>query len=65
MVTILIKYQPLCGVTYPVAEVDRKDGLPALLEEEDDHEREGVGGDTSFRLAVNVAQLEEQKQPNI
>lgn len=46
-----------------MTQVDGEDGLLPLLQEENDHEGEGVGGDTAFSLAVNVAQLQrEEKQ---
>lgn len=44
--------------TYPAAQVDGEDGLFPLLQEEDDHEGEGVRGDATFSLAVNVTQLQ-------
>lgn len=43
-----------------MAQVDREDGLLPLLQEENDHEGEGVGGDASFSLAVDVAQLQRE-----
>lgn len=46
---------------YPVAQVDGEDGLLPLLQEENDHEGEGVGGDAALSLAVDVAQLQEGK----
>lgn len=47
---------------YPVTQVDGEDGLLPLLQEENDHEGEGVGGDSAFSLAVNVAQLEREEK---
>lgn len=47
--------------TYPAAQVNRKDGLFPLLQEEDDHESEGVRGDAAFSLAVDVTQLWRKK----
>lgn len=47
---------------YPVAQVDGEDGLLPLLQEENDHEGEGVGGDAALSLAVDVAQLQEGKR---
>lgn len=43
--------------TYPAAQVHGQDGLLPLLQEEDDHEGEGVRGDAALSLAVNVTQL--------
>lgn len=45
-------------LTYPGAQVDREDGYFPLLQEENDHEGEGVRGNTTFSLAVNVTQLQ-------
>lgn len=50
----LVDYSPS---TYPAAQVDREDGLLPLLQEEDDHEGQGVGRDAAFGLAVDVAEL--------
>lgn len=46
-----------------MTQVDGEDGLLPLLQEENDHEGEGVGGDTAFSLAVNVAQLQREEKP--
>lgn len=48
--------------TYPAAQVDREDGLFPLLQKEDDHEGEGVWGDATFSLAVDVTQLRRKKK---
>lgn len=48
-------------LNYPVTQVDGEDGLLPLLQEENDHEGKGVRGNASFSLAVNVAQLQEDK----
>lgn len=45
-------------LTYPTAQVDGKDRLFPLLQKEDDHEGEGVWGDATFSLAVDVTQLQ-------
>lgn len=44
-------------VMYPVAEIHRQNGLLPLLQEEDDHQREGVGRNPALSLAVHMTQL--------
>lgn len=45
-----------------MTQVDGEDGLLPLLQEENDHEGERVGGDAAFSLAVNVAQLGQEEE---
>lgn len=51
--------------THPAAQVDGEDGLLPLLQEEDDHEGEGIGRDAAFSLAVDVTQLQRRGDKKI